>query len=305
MSSILSALGNTIRRNPARAMLVVGTMLGIVSIAWEYSRMRPDYRFLVEPWSLRGYQLTQGRVVAVLSAGLLVLAIVAWSRFDKRISGFGFMVAAAVVVAATLIAAVVSPEPREYSANGIGALAMAGGIGLVVALAYRDVVARRIGGAAGYLTWPIWIITSVVLWVVVIKPNFIDDSQTIELWVIVLALLTVFFLPAVLAPPRSLAVNRILILSVATAWGVAVISAGAVRSTLLRKQLEDAGVAAQYKDTQITSGMMLAFFGLLLALLGAIALWAKRRDELEAQRRARQQREAAERSMEELTASGA
>ncbi len=304
MSSILSALGSSIRRNPARVMLVVGTVLAIQSIAWEYVRVRPDYRFIVEPWSLRGYELTQGRVIALLSAGLLVLAVLTWNRLDKRIGGFGFVVAAAVVAAATAVAAVVSPEPREYSANSIGALAAAGGIGLVVALVYRDVVGRRVGGAADYLTWPIWIVTSVALWAAVIKPDFVDESQTIELWVIVLVLLAAFFLPAVFAPPRSLAVNRVLILSVAATWGVAIISAGAVRSTLLRTQLEDTGLAAQYKDTQITSGMMLAFFGLLLALLGAIALWAKRRDELEAQRRARQQREAAERSIEELTAAG-
>ncbi len=304
MSSILRGIVQVVRRHPARVMLLVGTVMAIQSILWEYVRMRPDYRFLVEPWSLRGYELTQGFVVSVLSAGLLVLAVLAWNRIDQRVPGFGYMAAAATIAAAVAVAVVVSPEAKEYNLNSLAAIAVALGAGAVVALIYRDLVAKRFGEAAGYATIPIWLVSAVLLWLFVITPLLVDETQTIELWVIVLVALLAFFVPAVLSEDRSLAVNRILILAVTATWLVQLSSAGAIRSTLLRKQVAEIGVAAQYKDTQITSGMMLAFFGLLIALLGAVGLWAKRRDELEAQRRARQQRLAAEESMEELQPAG-
>ncbi len=300
MSSILRGIAQTVRRHPARVLLVVGTVMAIQSIAWEYVRMRPDYRFLVEPWSLRGYELTQGIVVSVLAAGLLVLAVLAWNRIDQRVPGFGVMVAGATIAAAVAVAVVVSPEAKDYNLNSLAAIAVALSAGAVIALIYRDVVGKRFGEVAGYATIPIWLVSALLLWLFVITPLLVDETQTIELWVIVLVALLAFFVPAVLSEDRSLAVNRILILAVTATWLVQIISAGAIRSTLLRKQTAEIGVAAQFKDAQITSGMMLAFFGLLLALLGAIALWAKRRDELEAQRRARQQRRAAEESMEEL-----
>ncbi len=302
MSSIWRGFVDVLRRHPARVMLVLGTTLAMQSILWEYVRMRPDYRFVVQPWSIRGYELTQGIVVAVLSAGLLVLAIVAWSRVDLKVPGFGYMVAAAVLVAAVAVTLVASPEAQEHQFNDLVGLAIALVAAGVVALVYRYTIAQQVGGLAAYATIPIWVIGTALLWLFVVTPLLVDEPQTIELWVIVLGLLLAIFIPSVLAPDRSLAVNRILIVSVAATWFVQILSAGAIRSTLLRKQVAELGVAAQYKDTQITSGMMLAFFGLLIALLGAIALWAKRRDELEAQRRARQQRRAAEESMEELAA---
>ncbi len=304
MSSILRGMTHVLRRNPARVMLVVGTVMAIQSIAWEYVRMRPDYRFRVEPWSIRGYELTQGIVVSALAAGLLLLAVITWNRIDVRVPGFGYMVAAAVLAAAVAVTAIVSPDAKEYNLNDLAAMVVAIVSGAVVALVYRDTVAKRLGEAGKYATIPIWLVSAFLLWLLVVTPLLVDETQTLELWVIVLVVLLAFFVPAVLSEDRSLAVNRILILAVTATWLVQLLSAGAIRSTLLRKQVEEIGVAAQYKDTQITSGMMLAFFGLLIALLGAVALWAKRRDELEAQRRARQQRRAAEESMEELAPAG-
>ncbi len=300
MSSLWGGFVSAMRRNPARAMLVAGSLVAMQSVLWEYVRMRPDYRFIVEPWSLRGYELTQGIVVAVLSAGLLVLSVVAWKRFDRRIPNFGAMMAAAVLVVGVALAVVVSPEASDVNLNTLAALGVSFGAGLVIALVYRDLVARRVGGPAGYATIPILLVVGAILYLAVVKPLFVDDSQTLDLWVVVLILLGGLFIPAVLAPPAELAVNRVLILAAATTWMIQVLSAGAIRTTLLREQFELGGASAQYKDAQITSGMMLAFFGLLLALLGAIALWAKRRDELEALRRARQQRAAAQESMAEL-----
>ena len=104
------------------------------------------------------------------------------------------------------------------------------------------------------------------------------------------------------SPPAELGVARILIISVAFAWFVEAVSAGAARSTLIRLQLETTGSAAQYKDAQITSGMILAFFGFALAFVGAVALWAGRRDQIAAQQRASQQRAAAEDSLSQIAA---
>ncbi len=287
-----------VRRQPARFVLALGLVLAVQSIAWEYVRMKPDYRFIVTPWSIRGYELTQGRIVAIMAAGLLVIAVLAWLRLDERFKPIGAAVAAGTFLGAMALAAIVNPEQSEISLNELGGFGAAAAVASVVMILYRELVAERLGGFGRYLTWPIWIVVLIVA-VLIITPLAVDDSVNLPLWAIAAIALAVLFIPALVVPPRELAVNRILILSVAGAWLVQILSSGAIRSTLLRHQAE-IGVPAQYKDTQITSGMMLAFFGFMLAMAGAVALWAQRRDQTIARQRARQQREAAQESIDEL-----
>ena len=75
---------------------------------------------------------------------------------------------------------------------------------------------------------------------------------------------------------------------------------GSVRSNLLGRQVETIGVSADYLDSQITSGVMLTWLGSIIMILGAVGMWAKRRDQLEARDRAQRQRETAEESAQEL-----
>ena len=289
-----------IRRYPARALLVVGTVIAAQSVLWEWVRMRPDYRFLVEPWSLRGLRLTQGRVVAILAIGILLLAVLSWSRTSERLGArASWIVGGIVIVAASVIAFIAAPDAREYSPSTIHALAIGYGAALTLTMLYRDLIARRLGGRWIYSTVLVYLVVANVLFVV-LRGVLVDEQIEVGLWLIVALGLAVAFLPAVISPPAELGVNRILILSVALAWFVEAVSAGAARSTLVRLQLEAAGTAAQYKDVQITSGMILAFIGFALAFVGAVAIWAQRRDQIAALQRARQQRAAAEDSLAEL-----
>jgi hypothetical protein len=60
------------------------------------------------------------------------------------------------------------------------------------------------------------------------------------------------------------------------------------------------GISAQYKDTQAALGWWVAGFGAFVLFIGAVGLWAKRRDIVSALARARKQREAAEKSAREI-----
>jgi hypothetical protein len=103
----------------------------------------------------------------------------------------------------------------------------------------------------------------------------------------------------------------------ATILGAAAVGfvGGAMRSTLIQVQTEtfEAGVEAgldadllftpgRYQDTQITSGYFLANIGMLLIFIGAVTLWAKRRDHILNVQRADRQRMAAQMSAEEIQA---
>ncbi|MGI9667532.1 MAG: hypothetical protein ACR2N2_10570, partial [Acidimicrobiia bacterium] len=55
-----------------------------------------------------------------------------------------------------------------------------------------------------------------------------------------------------------------------------------------------------YKDTQAAGGWWLAGLGATILFVGAVGLWAKRRDVVAAIARARKQREAAETSAKEI-----
>ena len=63
------------KRNRSLFLIVLGTGLMAASVLWEYVRMKPDYRYLVEPWSIRGYETTQGWVIFAAAAAVLLLAV--------------------------------------------------------------------------------------------------------------------------------------------------------------------------------------------------------------------------------------
>ena len=57
-----------------RGLGVVGALLTIQTVVWEYARMRPDYGFIVDPWSMRGYEIGAWRHHR--SIGVLALVVV-------------------------------------------------------------------------------------------------------------------------------------------------------------------------------------------------------------------------------------
>jgi hypothetical protein len=77
-----------------------------------------------------------------------------------------------------------------------------------------------------------------------------------------------------------------------------------LRVTLDQAQLDATGLTAEIKNLQITSGVLWARFGGLVAFVGAVGLWAQRRDEIIAVERARKQQEAARESESQLSVTG-
>ncbi len=77
-----------------------------------------------------------------------------------------------------------------------------------------------------------------------------------------------------------------------------------LRVTLDQAQLDATGLTAEIKNLQITSGVLWAWFGGLVAFVGAIGLWAQLGDETSAVERARKQQEAARKSESQLSVTG-
>jgi hypothetical protein len=126
------------------------------------------------------------------------------------------------------------------------------------------------------------------------------SGRSVPAWVLVLLLMSTLSVLMVARAPHELAPYRLMLIGVALTWVITMVCAGAVRSTLLGAQLEAAGIAAPYRDIQITSGVMIAWAGGLLAFAGSVALWARRRDELQERSRAGAQLAVAEISAAEF-----
>jgi len=59
----------------SKIAITLGSAIVMVSVVWEMARTNPAYGFLVEPWSLRGYELDQGWTYFAIGAALLLLAL--------------------------------------------------------------------------------------------------------------------------------------------------------------------------------------------------------------------------------------
>ncbi len=279
---------------------IVGALLTIQSVFWEYGRMRPDYGFIVDPWSIRGFETVHGSITA--SIGALALAsflAVAWKGSQRP------PVAAAITlfmaVGATVIAAVFGGGDYEIT-PGFPVIAV---LTLILGLVIYRVLGSLLKSTPVFTNaWLRTLLLIILFGAIAVGVNATIGGQTLSMpqWAaigIVFALLTALSLAS---EPRELAANRMLMLSSVVGAAAIALSAGAVRSTLVRFQIEAGGVPAQYKDTQVTSGHLLAVVGMVLVFFAAVALWARRRDAILTAARAERQRAAAEASAAEIEA---
>jgi hypothetical protein len=260
-----------VKKNWTKIAIALGPVLLMASVAWEYARMNPSYNFLLMPWALRGYETNHGPVFLTL-AGLMFAAL-----FTDETISITFTTLFSVVLAA-------------FVAGAIAAMV-------------RDLLGDRIRILQRAL--PVFIGVFALL-VALFGVTLVGTTVEQPVWIVVLAAFLLFGALSVSIKPLNMAANRMLITSSVGAWGVVVLSAGAVRQNLIDEQLvtEQAGgvtgVAAQYKDTQAASGWWLAGFAMFILFIGAVGLWARRRDIVAAIARARRQREAAEASAKEI-----
>ena len=275
--------------------MIAGTVITMASIAWELARMNPATAYVVEPWSMRGYESVHGSITftigaLLLGAGLLTM----WEQSQKPM--YSRLIAAAMGLAAVGVAAIYGVDEKTMGGGALGA-ALALLAGYVIRAAVKPFLPKSNPTVASAASLATFAIGAAVVYAALLGRE--SDALPV-VWVAIAAVILVGL--AVTGTPAELAANRMLIMAVVGGGAAIGMSAAATRYNLLDKQLELDGIVGQYKDTQITSGYFLALFGILLAFVGAVSLWAKRRDIIINQQRAERQRAAAEASAAEIQA---
>ena len=271
------------KRNRSLFLTTLGAGLMATSLCWEYVRMKPDYRYLVEPWSIRGYETTQGWVILAAAVAVMLLAVPLSLRLLKGKFVGSLLVAGAVTAFATLVPVVAGAPDQRL--GGVPVWGLAALLGLaVVAVAARLLPETLAGSWRRPILFGVFAAITALAGLLAYARLFGDRS--VPLWVVVLLLMLTLDVLVLSRAPAELAPYRLLLIGVTLVWVVALVCAGSLRSTLARLQLENLGIAAEYRDIQITSGILLAWAGGLLAFAGVVALWARRRDELEEHSRA-------------------
>lgn len=311
-----------------------GALLVIVSVAFEFARMKPDNGYATDPWSLRGYEMTIGTLYLTVGVALLIgVILVAWQRSEETAIGLaivGYLGLAAVGITAFFAHdEVVDPESGEiveeaatiaFTVTDFYAVLLALLLALIIyrlvkePLTGHEGLRRRFGTIAAFAGLFMFLISFIVSFFV-IKALLGGDEVELLAWVAILILVVLLGTLAVVTKPRQLAANRMLIYATLLGGAAVGFVGGAMRSTLIRVQTEtyEAGLEAgldsallfppgRYQDSQVTSGYFLANIGILLVFVGSVALWAKRRDHILNVQRAERQRAAAELSAAEIQA---
>lgn len=281
--------------------IALGSLTVVATFVWEMARTKPDYRFLVEPWAIKGYDSVHGWVfvsigLALLAGGMIVLTEWSTGKIGRYVS-LGYFVAAG-----TAIALAFASEPQTVTLAPVMGLLVAVFLTLIVFRFSKELLIRS--ASIFRNTW-VRLLTGVAMFAVVylvMRATVIGKELELDTPIWIFILMAVLALYALAAVPRGLAADRMLIYSTMLAMVVIVTSAGALRSTLIRLQVEAQGVSAEFRDTQAGLGWFLAVFALVVVFVGAVGLWARRRDLLIASDRARRQRAAAEKSAAEIKA---
>ena len=303
------------KRDFARIIAIAGAVVVIISIIWENARMQPDNNYFVDPWAIRGFQSIHGIVFASIGVALL-LAVLAVSSSYITEAKHSIYVVAGMVLAATVITGVFAgDETVRLRSNSIATT------GFTLLLAYtiyrglgrwaqRESVANReanavwFKGGRGIII--LIVIALVTLFIVrTFVTQVLDNSFSVNPAVGMFLLMGVFGVMVSFMNPTIMAASRMLLIAPLVAGTAIGFSAAAIRSTLIRHQAELVtngvqGIPGQYRDTQVTWGYFLANIGVVLVFIGAVMMWARRRDIVQAQQRAAKQRAAAEESAAEL-----
>jgi hypothetical protein len=276
-------------------MLLLGAAIIMASIVWELARMNPATPYLVEPWSLRGYESVHGSVTFTIGALLFLAGLLTiWERSKEPT--ISRIVAIMMGAGAIGIAAIYGTDEKTMGGGFLGWV-IAVLAGYVAQAAIVPLLPKMSRVAHLGISALILVVTATVLSATLLGTS---RSALPVVWVTIAALVLVGI--AITGVPAELAANRMLIFSTVGGGAAIALSAAASRSNLIAAQLELDGVAGKFQDTQVTSGWFVALFGILVAFVGAVSLWAKRRDIIINQQRAERQRAAAEASAAEIQA---
>ena len=290
------------KKNWTKIAIALGPAMLISSYVWEFARTNPDYKFLIEPWAMRGDEMVQGEVYVALGVVLLIAGLAtSWERATKPL--YSVLIVAFIVVAGAAVTSNYSETTFNLTISPVLGFLLATIVSISIALALRSQLRNRLKIFSRAL--PLFAVSFIVV-MGLISVTVLNTTVSTEAWIALLVVMLFSAAVALAIKPIDMAANRLLVMAVVTTWGVIVFSAGAIRQTLIDTQLStvqadgSTGIAAQYKDVQAASGWWLAGFGLTVMFIGAVGLWAKRRDLVAALARAKKQREAAEISAREI-----
>ncbi|MEN8237716.1 MAG: hypothetical protein ABFR53_00805 [Actinomycetota bacterium] len=294
------------KKNWTKVALALGPVVMIATLAWEYARMKPDYNFLIQPWSLRGFEMTHGWVIAVLGLLLLIGGLLtSWEGSVKPAMSAAvtmYLVVAAVAFSAFFTTGT-DRATTDITIKTVSGIIISALLAAVISLSLRSLLKDR--SAVFNRALPVFAVLFIII-SLVISTTIAGTLLSVQTWVLVLFVFLVMAGLSISIRPIDVAANRMMIFTTVAAWAVVVISAGAIRQNLVSAQAAFVqsngvtGVSAQFKDVQAGGGWWLAGFGATIAWVGAIGLWAKRRDIVAALARARKQRAAAEESAREI-----
>lgn len=286
-------------KNRPLSLTVIGMAIMAQSIAWEYVRVKPTFRFLIEPWSFRGYEVTQGAVIAATALVIAVLAVLLSYGILKETLAHS-IIAVAVLVGFGVAVAIITDTNDVKTPFIIHVfLSIVGGI--VVRSLLEDSIPESWNRRRRATRIGIWLAGFLVTLFAITGPLLKNEQP---LWVLVAVAGSIIGALALSRPPRALAGWRMVINGIVAIWVISMTMSAALRVTLDQAQLDRTGLTAEIKNLQITSGVMWAWFGGLVAFVGAVGLWAQRRDEIIAVERARKQQEAARQSESQLSVTG-
>lgn len=290
------------KKNWTKIAAAAGPLIIIASVFWEFARVNPDYRFLIQPWAIRGTEMDQGTVYVVLGSLLLVTALAtAWEGSLRP--AVSASIVAFVVVAATVSAYVFVDRTVSLTMNPVTVAILAILMASAFAMALRSLFGKQ--SVIFKRALPLFLIGLVVIGGIM-SATVMNTTLEARVWVVVFIIFLAIAALALAIRPLDMGANRMLIVATVAVWMTIVFSAGSLRQTLIDTQLMTdqgdgvVGIAAQYKDTQAAGGWWLAGFGATVAFVGAVGIWARRRDLVAAIARARRQREAAEVSAREI-----
>lgn len=290
------------KKNWTKIAIVLGPIIVIASVAWEYARTNSSYGFVITPWAMRGYEFDQGQIF-VVAAILALLAGVATTWEGATRPSVAAAITAFIVIAATVVAAVYGSRTITINLTVVANAVFSFIIAASVSLSLRSLFGEKVKLFKRAL--PVGLLLFAVF-LGIFHVTILGQEATFTTWIVVLVVFLLFAGLALSIQPTAMAANRMLILVTVALWALVVFSAGALREALVQTQADTiqpngiVGVSAQYKDTQAAPGWWLAGFGCTVMFIGAVGLWAKRRDIVAAIQRARKQRAAAEQSAKEI-----
>ena len=290
------------KRNWTKIVLALGPAIMIASVAWEYASTGSDYNYLVQPWALRGYETVHGWIIVVAGALLLIGGLLTSMERSMK-PRYSALIVGYIVISATGFAAYFAKDPLTIDLNTTTNIMLSIVLAVSVSLALRSLLGETNRWfKRAFLTFMPLFVAFFFLFGATITGN----PVTLAPWTLVFLVFLVFGALSIAIKPMDMGANRMLIIATVVGWTVVLLSAGAIRQSLVNLQMETDqggglfGIAAQYKDTYAAGGWWLAGLGTSVMFVGSVGLWAKRRDIVTAIARAKRQRAAAEKSAKEI-----